>query len=113
MHGQGKILYRYANLVVGLFLVDSLNDAIPLLVACHEVILHHLFCFEVAVSPDEIPHTCSCQRKRAERHNIAARCVDPSVTDVDSECEDEDSQGCCPKQYRKYCRIAIVVNASP
>ena len=61
MHRQGKILYRHSNLVVRFLVVDGLKDAVPLLVTGHEVILHHLFCFEIAVSPDEIPHTDSYQ----------------------------------------------------
>ena len=53
MHGQGQILYRHANLVVGLLGIDGLKYAVPLLVAGHEVVLHHLFCLEIGALPNE------------------------------------------------------------
>ena len=55
-HRQGKILYRNTYLVVRLVGVDGLNDTVPLLVASHEIILHHLFGFEIAVFPNEQSH---------------------------------------------------------
>ena len=110
-HRQGKILHRHADLVVGLFSTDSFKYAVPLLMACHEVILHHLFCLEIAVLPDETPHSNSHHNKGEEGHNRAARSVCPTMTGTTNECEDKDGQGRSPKQHRDFRRIAMVMDA--
>ena len=56
VHRQGQVLYCHAYLVVRLLVVDGFQDAVPLLVAGHEVVLHHLLCLEVGVLPDNHHH---------------------------------------------------------
>ena len=70
VHRQGQILYRHTDLVVGFLGTDGLKDAVPLLVARHEVVLHHLLGLEIGVFPDKRAHDDGYEQKgevRSER----------------------------------------------
>ena len=113
VHRQSQVLYCHADLVVGLFGINRLNDAVPLLVADHEVVLHHLLRLEVSVLPDETSHDGKDQCKRAKSHGKALRSAHPFPANAEHQREDNGRQPCGIEQIRCYRRVAMIMAAAP
>ena len=113
VHRQGEILHRHTDLVVGLLPVGGLQDAVPLLVTRHEVILHHLLRSEIGVLPDKRAHDDGNKSKRASSHDKVLRRADPLSGNTSQKRNDKCRQPCRIEQPGRYRRVAIVMAASP
>ena len=59
---------------VGFLGVDGFKYAVPLLVAGHEVVLHHLLGLEIGVFPDKASHDERHEDERGERYEVRGMC---------------------------------------
>ena len=115
VHRQGQVLHRHAYLVVGFFPVGGLQDAVPLLVTRHEVILHHLLRPEVGVLPDDTSHDGNnkCCQEVGGEWRVEREMFREAMDQERYSHQPPDRKSCAPEQPWEYRRIAVVVCASP